>query len=81
MTDIKSISTDTTRTRKTAAEILGILHEMLVTRLEEDLDLNDPDDLDVYNKSKALQEYIEQTLKEAEDEQRRTQGIQPSSQR
>ena len=81
MTDIKSISTDTTRTRKTAAEILGILHEMLVTRLEEDLDLNDPYDLDVYNKSKALQEYIEQTLKEAENEQRRTQGTQPSSQR
>ena len=75
MTDIKSNSTDTTRTRKTAAEILGILHEMLVTRLEEDLDLDNPDDLDVYNKSKALQEYIEQTLKKAKDEQGRKKTI------
>ena len=69
MTDIKSIPTDTTRTHvvETGEEILATLYEMLVTRLEEDLDLEDPDNLDVYNKSVALQEHIEQTLKEAKN--------------
>jgi hypothetical protein len=69
MSDKKSNLTDTTRTHvvETGEEILATLYEMLVTRLEEDLDLEDPDNLDVYNKSKVLQEYIEQILKETEN--------------
>ena len=81
MTNIKSNPTDTTRAHTTGEEILATLYEMLVIRLEEDLDLDDPDSLDVYNQSKALQENIEQTLKEAKDEQSRTQRIQPRGQR
>ena len=83
MTNIKSNPTDTTCAHETGKEILGKLYEMLVIRLEEDLDLDDPDNLDVYNKSKALQEYIERTLKEAEHEQEqsRTQGLQSRGQR
>ena len=81
MTDIKSNPTDTTCAHETGERILATLYEMLVTRLEEDLDLDDPDNLDVYNKSKALAEYIEQTLKEAKDEQSWTQGLQSRSQR
>ena len=75
MTDIKLVSKDTTRTRirtgeeRTGEDILATLREMLVTRLEEDLDLTNPDDLDIYNKSRALQEYIDKTLREAEHEQ------------
>jgi len=70
MTDIKLVSKDITRTRiRTGEEILATLREMLVTRLEEDLDLTNPDDLDIYNKSRALQEYIDATLREAEYEQ------------
>ena len=70
MEQIKLVSKDTTRTRiRTGEEILATLKEMLVTRLEEDLDLTNPDDLDIYNKSRALQEYIDATLREAEYEQ------------
>ena len=70
MSDIKLVSKDTTRTRiRTGEEILATLKEMLVTRLEEDLDLTNPDDLDIYHKSRALQEYIDATLREAEYEQ------------
>ena len=69
MEQIKLVSKDTTRTRiRTGEEILATLKEMLVTRLEEDLDLTNPDDLDIYNKSRALQEYIDATLREAEIE-------------
>ena len=83
MSDIKSNPIATTRAHETGKEILGKLYEMLVIRLEEDLDLDDPDNLDVYNKSKALQEYIERTLKEAEyeQEQSRAQGLQSRGQR
>lgn len=66
----KLVSEDTTRARvRTGEEILATLREMLVTRLEEDLDLTNPDDLDIYNKSRALQEYIDKTLREAEHDQ------------
>ena len=70
MSDIKLVSKDITRTHvRTGEEILATLKEMLVTRLEEDLDLTNPDDLDIYNKSRALHEYIDKTLREAEHEQ------------
>ena len=70
MEQIKLVSEDTTRARvRTGEEILATLREMLVTRLEEDLDLTNPDDLDIYNKSRALQEYIDKTLREAEHDQ------------
>ena len=64
MSDIKLVSKDITRTHvRTGEEILATLKEMLVTRLEEDLDLTNPDDLDIYNKSRALHEYIDKTLR------------------
>ena len=70
MEQIKLVSEDTTRTRiRTREDILATLKEMLVTRLKEDLDLTNPDDLDIYNKSRALQEYIDKTLREAEHDQ------------
>ena len=70
MTDNKLVSEDITRTRiRTGEDILATLKEMLVTRLKEDLDLTNPDDLDIYNKSRALQEYIDKTLREAEHDQ------------
>jgi len=80
MTDIKLVSKDITRTRiRTGEEILATLREMLVTRLEEDLDLTNPDDLDIYNKSRALQEYIDKTLREAEYEQEVRKKTLPTS--
>ena len=45
--------------------VLKELDRLLVMRLEEQLDLNDPDDLDVYNKTKALRDHIRETLKDA----------------
>ena len=70
MEQLKLVSEDTTRTRiRTGEDILATLKEMLVTRLKEDLDLTNPDDLDIYNKSRALQEYIDKTLREAEHDQ------------
>lgn len=46
-------------------QVLKELDRLLVLRLEEQLDLSDPEDLDVYNKTKALRDHIRETLKDA----------------
>ena len=44
---------------------LAELERLLVIQLEQDLDLDDPDDFDVYTKSKDLLEHIRETLRNA----------------
>lgn len=46
-------------------QVLKELDRLLILRLEEQLDLSDPEDLDVYNKTKALRDHIRETLKDA----------------
>ena len=46
-------------------QVLKELDRLLILRLEEQLDLSDPEDLDVYNKTKALRDHIRETLKNA----------------
>ena len=53
--------TQTTRAREDDPTLLA-LEEILVIRLEQDLDLNDPEDFDVYSKSKDLLEHVRKTL-------------------
>ena len=53
--------TQTTRAREDDPTLLA-LEQILVTQLEQDLDLNDPEDFDVYSKSKDLLEHVRETL-------------------
>ena len=56
----------TTRAREAETnQVLKELDRLLVLRLKEQLDLSDPEDLDVYNKTKALRDHIRETLKDA----------------
>jgi succinate dehydrogenase flavin-adding protein (antitoxin of CptAB toxin-antitoxin module) len=56
-----------TRARDIEGErVLRELDRLLVERLAEHLDLTDPDDLEVYNKTLALRDHIKETLKNAE---------------
>ena len=52
----------TTRARDDDDPTLVELERLLVPRLEEDLDLNDPEHFDVYTQSKDLLEHIRETL-------------------
>jgi len=54
-------TTQTTRAREDDPTLLA-LEEILVIRLEQDLDLNDPENFDVYSESKHLLEHVRETL-------------------
>jgi len=57
---------ETTRARDIEGEdILRKLDSLLVQRLAEQLDLTDPDDLEVYNKAVDLRDHIKETLRYA----------------
>ena len=56
----------TTRAREADFHrIMKELDRLLVLRLEEQLDLSDPDDLNKYNEAKTLRDHIRETLKDA----------------
>ena len=56
-------ATQTTRAHASEAKpTLIALEQILLVRLEQELDLNDPDDLFVYNESKDLLEHVRRTL-------------------
>lgn len=56
----------TTRARETDFHrIMKELDRLLVLRLEEQLDLSDPDDLNKYNEAKTLRDNIREILKNA----------------
>jgi len=51
----------TTRAREAHPTLIA-LEQILLVQLEQELDLNDPDDLFVYNESKDLLEHVRRTL-------------------
>jgi len=56
----------TTRAREAdTRQVLKELDRLLVLRLEEQLDLSDPEDLNKYNEAKTLRDNIRETLKDA----------------
>jgi hypothetical protein len=67
--------TQTTRAREDDPTLLA-LEQILVTQLEQDLDLNDPDDLYVYNESKDLLEHVRKTLDHVRQELSNSEAIQ-----
>ena len=66
--------TQTTRAREDDPTLLA-LEEILVIRLEQDLDLNDPEDFDVYSKSKDLLEHVRETLDHVRQEISNSEAI------
>ena len=52
----------TTRARDEDDPTLAELERLLVIQLEQDLDLDDPQDYDLYSQSKDLLEHIRETL-------------------
>lgn len=52
----------TTRAREDDDPTLAELERLLVLRLEQELDLNDPEHFDVYTQSRDLLEHIRETL-------------------
>ena len=52
----------TTRARDEDDPTLAELERLLVLRLEQELDLNDPEHFDVYTQSRDLLEHIRETL-------------------
>ena len=52
----------TTRAREDDDPTLAELERLLVIQLEQDLDLDDPQDYDLYSQSKDLLEHIRETL-------------------
>ena len=70
-------ATQTTRARAHEANpTLIALEQILVTQLEQDLDLNDPEDFDVYSKSKDLLEHVRETLDHVRQEISSSEAIQ-----
>ena len=67
--------TQTTRAREDDPTLLA-LEQILVTQLEQDLDLNDPEDFDVYSKSKDLLEHVRETLDHVRQEISNSEPIQ-----
>ena len=65
----------TTRAREDDDPTLAELERLLVIQLEQDLDLDDPQDYDLYSQSKDLLEHIRETLKNVRlIHERETQG-------
>mgnify|MGYP003130836442 CR=1 FL=1 len=54
-----------TRARENDDPTLAELERILVIQLEQELDLNDPEDFDVYTQSRDLLEHIRETLENA----------------
>lgn len=67
--------TQTTRAREDDPTLLA-LEQILVIQLEQDLDLNDPEDFDVYSKSKDLLEHVRETLDHVRQEISNSEPIQ-----
>ena len=66
--------TQTTRAREDDPTLLA-LEQILVIQLEQDLDLNDPEDFDVYSKSKDLLEHVRETLDHVRQEISNSEAI------
>lgn len=65
----------TTRAREDDDPTLAELERLLVIQLEQDLDLDDPQDYDLYSQSKDLLEHIRETLENVRlIHERETQG-------
>ena len=65
----------TTRAREDDEPTLAELERLLVIQLEQDLDLDDPQDYDLYSQSKDLLEHIRETLENVRlIHERETQG-------
>ena len=65
----------TTRAREGDDPTLAELERLLVIQLEQDLDLDDPQDYDLYSQSKDLLEHIRETLENVRlIHERETQG-------
>jgi hypothetical protein len=65
----------TTRAREAHPTLIA-LEQILLVQLEQELDLNDPDDLYVYNESKDLLEHVRRTLDYVRQEVSSTEAIQ-----
>ena len=64
-----------TRAREDDDPTLAELERLLVIQLEQDLDLDDPQDYDLYSQSKDLLEHIRETLENVRlIHERETQG-------
>ena len=68
-------ATQTTRAREANPTLIA-LEQILLVRLEQELDLNDPDDLFVYNESKDLLEHVRKTLDHVRQELSNSEAIQ-----
>lgn len=65
----------TMRAREDDDPTLAELERLLVIQLEQDLDLDDPQDYDLYSQSKDLLEHIRETLENVRlIHERETQG-------
>lgn len=70
-------TTQTTRARAHEAHpTLIALEQILLVQLEQELDLNDPDDLYVYNESKDLLDHVRKTLDHVRQELSNSEAIQ-----